>query len=48
VIGRTLARSQLERALSGRGPSTRCFDTVAEAEAWLFHGSMGGALRAAG
>lgn len=47
VIGRTLARSQLQRALGGRGPSTRCFDTVAEAEAWLFHGSVG-ALRAAG
>lgn len=48
VIGRTLARGQLQRALSGRGPDTRCFDTVAEAEAWLFHGSLTGALRAAG
>ena len=48
VIGRTLARSQLQRALSGRGAGTRCFDSVAEAEAWLFHGSMAGALRAAG
>ena len=48
VIGRTLARSQLQRALAGRGPDTRCFDTVAEAEAWLFHGAISGALRAAG
>jgi hypothetical protein len=48
VIGRTLARSQLQRALSGRGPDTRCFDTIAEAEAWLFHGAVAGELRAAG
>lgn len=48
VIGRTLARSQLQRALTGRGASTRCFDTVAEAEAWLFHGAITGDLRAAG
>ncbi|UZK65556.1 hypothetical protein [Sphingomonas sp. M1-B02] len=34
VIGRTLARSQLLRALCGRG--AYCFDTVADAEAWLF------------
>jgi hypothetical protein len=48
VIGRTLARSQLQRALAGRGPDTRCFDSVAEAEAWLFHGAISGSLRAAG
>ena len=48
VIGRTLARSQLQRALANRGPDTRCFDTVAEAEAWLFHGAIAGSLRAAG
>jgi hypothetical protein len=48
VIGRTLARSQLQRALSGRGPDVRCFDTVAEAEAWLFSGAISGSLRAAG
>lgn len=48
VIGRTLARSQLQRALSGRGNDTRCFDTVAEAEAWLFQGAIAGSLRAAG
>jgi hypothetical protein len=34
VIGRTLARSQLSRALSGR--DARCFGTIVEAEAWLF------------
>lgn len=48
VIGRTLARSQLQRALSDRGPDVRCFDTVEEAEAWLFSGAVVGALRAAG
>lgn len=48
VIGRTLARSQLQRALSGRGPDTHCFDTIVEAEAWLFHGAISGSLRAAG
>ena len=48
VIGRTLARSQLQRALSGRGPDTRCFDTVGEAEAWLFEGAAAGELRATG
>ena len=48
VIGRTLARSQLQRALGGRGPGTRCFDTMAEAEAWLFQGAVHGALRNAG
>jgi hypothetical protein len=48
VIGRTLARSQLQRALSERGPDTRCFDSVAEAEAWLFQGAIVGSLRAAG
>jgi len=48
VIGRTLARSQLQRALAGRGPDTRCFDTIEEAEAWLFSGAMSGELRAAG
>lgn len=48
VIGQTLARSQLQRALSGRGPSSRCFDTIAEAEAWLFSGAAAGELRAAG
>lgn len=34
VIGPTLARTQLARALSGR--DARCFGTVVEAEAWLF------------
>jgi hypothetical protein len=48
VIGRTLARSQLQRALGGRGPDVRCFDSVAEAEAWLFHGAIAGELRATG
>lgn len=48
VIGRTLARSQLQRALAGRGPDTRCFDTVVEAEAWLFSGAVTGELRNAG
>lgn len=37
VIGTTLARSQLLRALSGRG--AECFDSVAQAEAWVFHGT---------
>ena len=35
VAGRTLARSQLSRALDGRD-NARFFDSVAEAEAWLF------------
>lgn len=48
VIGRTLARSQLQRALSGRSNDTRCFDTVVEAEAWLFQGAISGSLRNAG
>ena len=48
VIGQTLARSQLQRALAGRGPDVRCFDTVAEAEAWLFSGAVAGDLRDAG
>ncbi len=34
VVGPTLARSQLMRALAGR--HSRCFGTVAEAEEWLF------------
>jgi hypothetical protein len=34
VIGRTLARKQLLRALDGRG--AQCFDSIVEAEAWLF------------
>ena len=34
VIGPTLARTQLSRALSGR--DARCFQTVFEAETWLF------------
>ncbi len=34
VIGPTLARTQLSRALSGR--DARCFSTIVEAEAWLF------------
>ena len=34
VAGRTLARSQLMRALSNR--EARCFEDVAHAEAWLF------------
>ncbi|MCD2324566.1 hypothetical protein LQ953_11125 [Sphingomonas sp. IC-56] len=45
VIGRTLARSQLLRALSGRG--AYCFDTFAEAEAWLFSESDEAPLRVA-
>jgi hypothetical protein len=48
VIGQTLARSQLQRALAGRGPDVRCFDSVTEAEAWLFSGAVAGALRATG
>lgn len=36
VIGRTLVRSQLMRALAGR--DARCFETVEEAEAFLFRG----------
>lgn len=48
VIGQTLARGQLQRALAGRGPDTRCFDSVAEGEAWLFQGAVSGSLRAAG
>lgn len=47
VIGRTLARSQLQRALTGR-PDTRCFDSVEEAEAWLFESAAAEALRATG
>lgn len=35
VVGQTLARSQLARALNGRD-HVRCFDEVGEAEAWLF------------
>ncbi len=34
VAGPTLARSQLMRALDGR--DARCFEDLAEAEAWLF------------
>ena len=34
VASQTLARSQLMRALADR--DARCFDTVEEAEAWLF------------
>jgi len=34
VAARTLARSQLMRALSNR--EARCFEDVAHAEAWLF------------
>lgn len=34
VASQTLARSQLMRALDGR--DARCFDSVEEAEAWLF------------
>jgi hypothetical protein len=33
VVGATLARAQLLRALGGR--PVRCFETVEEAEAWL-------------
>ena len=36
VASQTLARSQLMRALDGR--EARCFDSVEEAEAWLFAG----------
>ena len=36
VAGRTLARSQLMRALSGR--DARCFEDLVSAEAWLFAG----------
>ena len=45
VIGPTLARSQLSRALSGR--DARCFQTVVEAEAWLFSAVPSGEIRAA-
>lgn len=34
VVDRTLARSQLMRALNGR--TARCFENRAEAEKWLF------------
>ncbi|CAN5621167.1 hypothetical protein BH10PSE14_BH10PSE14_33340 [soil metagenome] len=34
VAGRTLARSQLMRALANR--DARCFEDIAHAEAWLF------------
>ena len=34
VCSQTLARSQLMRALDGR--EARCFETIEEAEAWLF------------
>lgn len=44
VIGPTLARSQLSRALSGR--DARCFGTIVEAEAWLFAGSEDAEVRA--
>ncbi|MBB4100944.1 hypothetical protein [Sphingomonas kyeonggiensis] len=37
VIGRTLARTQLQRALDRR--TARCFDDSWAAEAWLFAGS---------
>lgn len=40
VIGTTLARGQLLRALSGRGAA--CFDSVAEAETWLLTGEDAG------
>lgn len=45
VIGRTLARSQLLRALSGRG--AYCFETFLEAEAWLFSPADEAPLRVA-
>lgn len=35
IVGPTLARLQLERALAGRDDA-RCFEDPAEAEAWLF------------
>jgi hypothetical protein len=44
VVGHTLARKQLLRALSGRGAG--CFDTPEDAEAWLFAPEE--AIRAAG
>jgi hypothetical protein len=34
IVSRTLARSQVMRALNGR--HARCFENRAEAEAWLF------------
>ncbi len=34
VVGPTLVRAQVVRALGGRG-NARCFNDVAEAEAWL-------------
>ncbi|MBQ1498150.1 MAG: hypothetical protein IIZ38_07540 [Sphingomonas sp.] len=37
VIGRTLARTQLQRALDRR--TARCFDDPWAAEAWLFAGA---------
>ena len=47
VAGRTLARSQLMRALSSR--DARCFEDMASAEAWLFAAEAGEApLRRAG
>lgn len=41
VASQTLARSQLMRALDGR--EARCFDSVEEAEAWLFDETAEGA-----
>ena len=38
VVGTTLARGQLMRACAGR--DARCFDDVADAEAWLLEGQI--------
>ena len=46
VVAPTLTRSQLLRALAGRG--TCCFETVAEAEAWLLEDRAPTYFRAAG
>jgi hypothetical protein len=46
LVKATLARLQLERALAGRADA-RCFEDLAEAEAWLFEEERT-ALRRAG
>ena len=43
VAGQTLARSQLMRALAGRDAC--CFETIEDAEAWLFAEEVEAPLR---
>jgi hypothetical protein len=48
VVGLTLVRSQLMRALAGRDCGhTRCFDDLAEAEAWLLEDDQAAGAAAA-